>query len=155
MPGPPEARGLALLYWFFDHVFFDGKWLVVFILALAPLRLGIPVQWIIPATGALLMVGSFLQLGHPLFLAGIGLLLGTAIKNVDDSERFDILLVIGGLALGVPLNGFSGLMVAKAGFAPALMGPLFGSTAGVGSTAIACAMTGVFLLAWRYWKLRT
>lgn len=146
---------MALLYWFADHVFFDGKWLVLLMLALAPARLGLPLKWLAPAAGALLMVGSFLQLGHPAFLAVIGLLLGAALKRVEDSESFDILLAMGGMTLGVPLNGFTGLMVAKAGFPPALMEPLFSSTAGVGSTAIACAMTGLYLLAWRFAQRRS
>ena len=142
---------MALLYWFADHVFFDGKWLVLLLLALAPTRLGLPMKWLAPAGGLLLMAGSFLQLAHPLYLASVGLALGAAIKNVTDSDSFDILLVIGGMALGIPLNGFSGLMAARAGFPPGLMGPLFGSTAGVGCAAIACAMAGLFLLAWRHW----
>ncbi len=155
VPGPPGARGLALLYWFADHVFFDGKWLVLLMLALAPSRLGLPLRWLAPALGLLLMVGSFLQLDHPLYLALVGLAIGAAMKNVTDSESFNILLVIGGMGLGIPLNGFSGLMAAKAGFPPALMGPLFGSTAGVGCAAIACAMAGLYLLAWRWLRAKT
>ncbi|WP_155121415.1 hypothetical protein [Bryobacter aggregatus] len=149
VPGPPDARGGALLYWFFDHVFFHGKFLVLAVLALTPQPRRLGLKWVMPLLGAVLMVGSFLQLAHPAFLGLVGLLLGVALQNVQDSESFDILLVMGGLALGIPLNGFTGLMAAKSGFAPTLMDPLFGATAGVGCAAIACSMVGLYLLIWR------
>ena len=151
---PPLARGWELGYWFTDHVFFDGKWLMLSAMALAPVRPNLPVKWLMPAAGLLLMVGSFLQLQDPLFLVLVGLLLGVALKSVPESEAMLMVMVIGGMCLGVPLNGFSGLMAAKANFPPGLMKPLFGATAGVGSASIAAALAGLFLLGRRLWKNR-
>lgn len=149
---PPAAKGWELMYWFSDHVFFDGKWIVLFAIALAPWRENLPLKFLAPATGLLLMVGSFLQLQDPLFLFLTGMLAGTILKSIRFTEPSLMLLAVGGMLMGMPINGFTGLMAVKANFQPELMKALFGSTAGIGSLTIACSFTGLFFLAERVWR---
>jgi lipid-A-disaccharide synthase-like uncharacterized protein len=154
---PPAAKGWQLIYWFSDHVFFDGKWLVLLAMALAPFRENLPLKFMAPATGLLLMIGSFLQLQDPVFLVFIGILGGTILKSFRLTEPALMLLAVGGMMMGMPINGFTGLMAAKANFAPPLMKQLFGATAGIGSLTIACSFAGLFLLAsnlYTNWRLK-
>lgn len=134
------------MYWFTDRVFFDGKWIVLLAMAVAPFRDNLPVKYLAPATGLLLMVASFLQLQDVVFLTLLGLLVGAIVKSVRWTEPALMLMAIGGMTMGMPINGFTGLMAARANFPPALMKQLFGSTAGVGCVAIACSIAALFLL---------
>ncbi len=151
---PPAAQGWELIYWFTDRVFFDGKWLVLVAMALAPMRENLPLRVMGPGAGFLLMVGSFLQLSDPLFLVLTGLVAGSILKSLRLGDGPLMIVAAGGLMMGVPVNGFTGLMAAKAGFPPALMKNLFGSVAGVGSLAIALSFAGTFLLGRRWWRRR-
>jgi hypothetical protein len=147
--GPPTSGlGPDRLFWFLSHALFQGKFLVLGGIALAPLPPIAP-RLLIAAAGVLLMLGSFLQLGHPLYLLAIGVLLGSAYKQVPQSDQLHIVFVIAGLGLGIPLSGFTGLMIAKANFEPKLAEVLANSTAAIGSAAIALAYLGIYSLLWR------
>jgi len=139
------------MYWFTDHVFFDGKWLVLLALAVAPVRENLPLKFMAPATGLLLMVGSLLQLQDAIFLVLVGLLAGAILKSIRLTEPALMLMSVGGMLMGMPINGFTGLMAARANFQPQLMKSLFGATAGIGSLAIACSFAGLFLLGRGLW----
>jgi len=154
IPQPPIAAGWELIYWFADRVLFDGKWLVLFVMAMAPHRENLPLKILAPAAGLLLMAGSILQLQDPLYLILLGLLLGAMVKSLTLTEPALMLMAMGGMFMGLPINGFTGLMVAKANFPPALMKPLFGATAGVGCASVAISMAGLFLLGRRVWSQR-
>lgn len=155
---PPSAKGWELMYWFTDRVFFDGKWLVLLAIAAAPSRENLPLKYMAPGLGLLLMVGSFLQLQDPIFLLFVGLCAGAILKTIRLTEPALMLLAIGGMLMGMPVNGFTGLMAAKANFPAPLMKALFGSTAGIGCLAIACSFTGLFLLGqllYQNWRRRS
>ncbi len=92
------------------------------------------------------MVGSFLQLQDPVFLLLVGMLAGAILKSIRWTEPALMLMATGGMMMGMPLNGFTGLMAAKANFPPVLMKQLFGSTAGIGCVTMACSMAALFLL---------
>lgn len=151
---PPAAQGWQLIYWFTDRVFFDGKWLVLLALALAPARESLPLRLMGPAGGFLLMVGSFLQLSDPVFLLLAGFVAGAIIKSLQLTDGPLLLMAAGGLMMGIPINGFTGLMAAKAGFPAPLMKSLFGSVAGVGCVSIATSFAALFLLGRRLWRRR-
>lgn len=151
LPAPPAAQGWQLLYWFTDRVLFDGKWLVLTALALAPWREGLPLRILGPGAGLVLMLGSFLQLSDPLFLILVGLLAGVIVKGIRLTEPVLMLMAIGGLLMGIPINGFTALMAAKAKFPAPLISALFGSTAGVGCVAIAVSFAAFFHLAGLLW----
>ncbi|MBM3763063.1 MAG: hypothetical protein FJW36_22810 [Acidobacteria bacterium] len=151
---PPAAKGWELMYWFTDHVFFEGKWIVLLAIALAPVRENLPLKFLGPATGLMLMVGSFLQLQDPIFLLLAGLLSGAILKSIRLTEPILMLLSAGGMLMGIPINGFTGVMAAKANFAPQLMQALFGATAGIGCLTVACSFTGLFLLGRYLWANR-
>lgn len=150
LPQPPEAQAGYRLYWFFDHVFLAGKMLVLAAMAFAPARPQWNVRFLVMGGAVLLMAGSFLQLDHPLFLVACGFCFGAALKLAEGSDKLYIVMAIGGLGLGVPLNGFTGLLAAKAGFQPELMRQLFSSTLGIGSVSIATAFAGIYLLASKF-----
>ncbi|MBZ2183351.1 MAG: hypothetical protein K7J46_01485 [Bryobacter sp.] len=152
VPAPPAAQGWQLVYWLTDRVFFDGKWLVLCALALAPWREGLPLRVIGPGAGLVLMLGSFLQLADPLFLIVVGLLAGLVVKGIRHTEPALMLMAMGGLLMGVPVNGFTALMAAKAKFPAPLMAALFGSTAGVGCVSIAVSFSAFFHLAALLWR---
>ena len=151
---PPAAKGWELIYWFTDRVFFDGKWIVLLAMGLAPFRENLPIKYLAPAAGLLLMAGSFLQLQDPVFLVLIGMLVGAIVKSIRWTEPALMLMSVGGMMMGMPINGFTGLMSAKANFPPALMQQLFGSTAGIGGVTIACSFAALFLLARGAWMRR-
>ncbi len=154
---PPAAKGWELMYWFTDRVFFDGKWLVLLAIAVAPTRENLPLKLMGPVVGLMLMLGSFAQLSNPVFLVLVGLSAGAILKGIRLTEPALMLLAVGGMLMGMPVNGFTGLMVAKANFPPALMQALFGATAGIGSLAIACSYVGLFFLGqrlYRQWRVR-
>lgn len=140
------------MYWFTDHVFFDGKWFVLLALAVAPQRDNVPLKLIAPAVGLLLMVGSLLQLQDPIFLVFVGLCAGVILKSIPLSEPGVMVLAVGGMLMGMPINGFTGLLAARANFQPQLMQSLFGATAGIGCLTIACSFTGLFLLAQQFYR---
>ncbi len=151
---PPAAKGWELIYWFTDRVFFDGKWIVLLAMGLAPFRENLPIKYLAPATGLLLMVGSFLQLQDPIFLVLVGILAGAIIKSIRWTEPALMLMSVGGMMMGMPINGFTGLMAARANFPPTLMKQLFGSTAGIGCVTIACSFAALFMLARGLWMRR-
>ena len=143
---PPAAKGWELIYWFTDRVFFDGKWMVLLAMGLAPYRDNLPIKYLAPAAGLLLMVGSFLRLQDPLFLLLVGMLVGAILKSVRWTEPALMLMAVSGMMMGMPINGLTGLMVAKANFPPVLMKELFGATAGIGCVTIACSLAALFFL---------
>ncbi len=146
MPLPSAYTPEQTLYWFIDHVLFHGKWLVLAVMAFAPARPGLNLRFLVAGGGLLLMLGSFLKLGHPLFLAAVAVPFGAALKLAWPSEKFAILLTMVGLGLGVPLSGFTGLLAVKGKFHPQLMEQLIGSTATVSAVGLAAAYTGVYIL---------
>lgn len=150
LPQPPKAAPGYVAYWFFDHVFLRGKMLVLAAMAFAPARKDLNPRMLALFGGLLLMLGSYLELHHAVFLVAMGICFGAALKLADLSDKLCIVMVIGGLGMGVPLNGFSGLMAAKAGFQPELTEKLFASTLGIGSVSIAAAFTGLYLLGTKY-----
>ncbi len=149
MVQPPEAKGWELMYWFTDHVFLRGKWTVLTAIAVAPTRENLPVKLLAPVGGALLMVGSFLQLQDPVFLAVVGLMAGAILKTIDWNEPKLMLAAAGGMMMGMPVNGFTGLLAVKSGYNARLMTEVFGATAGLGSLAIAVSFMGLFFIAQR------
>lgn len=151
---PPAAKGWELIYWFTDRVFFDGKWMVLLAMGLAPYRENLPIKYLAPAAGLLLMVGSFLRLQDPLFLMLVGILVGAILKSIRWTEPALMLMAVGGMMMGMPINGFTGLMAAKANFPAALMKELFGATAGIGCVTIACSFAALFLLGRGLWMRR-
>lgn len=101
------------------------------------------------------MLSSFLSLSHPLFLAFCALSFGLAFRQAGFfsgpvPDKAGILMTIAGMALGVPLNSFTGLMAAKMQFQAGPVEQLFGSTAAMGSIAIATAYLGIILLLYKY-----
>ena len=151
---PPAAKGWELIYWFTDRVFFDGKWIVLLAMGLAPFKENLPIKYMAPAAGLLLMVGSFLQLQDPVCLVFVGMVVGAIVKSIRWTEPALMLMSVGGMMMGMPINGFTGLMSAKANFPPVLMKQLFGSTAGIGCVTIACSFAALFLLGRGVWLRR-
>lgn len=149
MVQPPQAKGWELMYWFTDHVFLRGKWTVLTAIAVAPTRENLPVKLLAPVGGALLMVGSFLQLQDPIFLVLVGLVAGAILKTIEWNEPKLMLAAAGGMVMGMPVNGFTGLLAAKSGYKPELMDAMFGATAGIGSLAVAVSFMALFFLAQR------
>lgn len=146
MPAPSSGDANARLFWFLDHVLFDGRFVVLAALAFAPVRRQFSPRWLLAAAAVLLMLASFLQFNHPALLILIGVLLGGAYKQTPPSDQLHIVLVIAGLGLGIPLSGFTGLMIAKANFDPNLVYALKRGTGAIGSTAIAGAYLGLYSL---------
>lgn len=115
-------------------------------MAWIPARAHLNPRFLLAGGAALLMLGSVLQLAHPLFLAALAVPFGVALKLAEPTEKLGIVLAMGGLGLGIPLNGFTGLLAAKANFHPGVSGQLFGSTAAVGALSIAAAYAGLYML---------
>ncbi|MDX2268136.1 MAG: hypothetical protein NW208_08520 [Bryobacter sp.] len=146
LPAPAAYTANQKLYWFVDHVFFNGKLLMLAMMAFVPARAGLNPRFLLAGGALLLMLGSFAKLSHPLYLAAAAVPFGVALKLWQPNEKMGLLLGIAGLAMGIPMNGFIGLLIVKAEFAPAVTRELLGSTAALGSLSIACFYWGLYLL---------
>jgi hypothetical protein len=112
-------------------------------------------SWLIAGAAVSLMISSLMSLSHPLWLVFCALTFGLAFRqagffDAPIPDKAGILMGIAGMGLGVPLNSFTGLMAAKMQFQAGPMEQLFGSTAAMGSMAIATAYLGLILLAHKY-----
>jgi hypothetical protein len=152
LPAPNLFTPEQTLYWFADHVLWNGKLLALAVMAFVPARPGLNLRFLLAGGGLLLMLGSVLKLGHPLYLAAVAVPFGAALKLAWPTEKIGILMVMAGLGLGVPLSGFTGLLAVKGKFHPQLMEQLLGSTAAIGALGLAAAYTGLYaLLRLRFW----
>lgn len=146
LPAPSGFTQEQQLYWFIDQVFFNGKLLVLAVMAFVPAKAGLNPRFLIAAGALLLMLGSFGKFSQPLFLAAVAVPFGVALKLIEPTEKMGLLMGIAGFAMGIPLNGFTGLLAVKAEFNPALLRELTGSTAALGAVSIACFYWGLYIL---------
>lgn len=146
LPSPEAFSPEQKLYWFVDHVLFHGKFLVLAVMAFIPARPGLNARFLIAGGGLLVFAGTFLQIGHPLYLAAIAVPFGVALKLGEVGEKLAIVLTMAGLGLGMPLGGFTGMAVAGSQFHPKAIEQLVPATMAITSVAMAAAYTGLYTL---------